>query len=475
MINRQVLAYLRSNQTRFVHELEEFIRFPTVGAQMKHAGDMKKCATWLATHLRSIGLERVEVILTEGHPIVYADWSGKPGYPTVLIYGHYDVQPADPLDEWKSPPFEPVVRGSCLYGRGASDDKGQLFTHVKALECFLQTMGELPVNIKCIFEGEEETGSPHLIALLARHQRDLESDVAVISDMPIRAPNRPAITYALRGALDLELKVAGPEHDLHSGLFGGAVHNPLQVLCEIIARLHDVNGRIAIPGFYDRVQRWDAKERRYMAQTGPAEGEVLRSARVAQGWGEPSFSFYERTTIRPSLSVNGVTGGYQGAGVKAVIPAYASAKLNFRLVPHQDPREIDRLVRKYVDNFTSPAVSITVQTQSVAQPTLLDRNHPAMEAAARAYQYGFGATPVFLRSGGTIPVVDMLQNALGIPTLLMGFALPDDRMHGPNEKFYLPNFFNGIKTSIQFLFEAASMMGSARGLRKLDQSVSLQG
>lgn len=466
VINDQVFTYANSNQSRFVNELAEFVRFPSVSAQPQHATEVRRCAEWLTEHLQAIGLKRVRIIPTAQHPLVYADWHNGPQQPTVLIYGHYDVQPVDPLAEWKSPPFQPSVRGANLYGRGASDDKGQLFAHVKALEAYLKTAGALPVNVKCLFEGEEEIGSPNLPAFLVRHQRELSADVAVISDMTILAPDRPALTYALRGALSLELEVAGPQRNLHSGIFGGAVYNPLQALCEIIARLHDAGGRIAIPGFYDRVRLWSEDERDYMAQTGPRDGEILRNAQVAQGWGEPRFTLYERTTIRPALTVNGIVGGYQGAGPKAVIPARAVAKLNFRLAPDQEPQEIDRLFRRYVAGITPPTVRVTIRTQLAAPPALIGRSHPAMRAAAVAYRRGFGAMPVFLRSGGTIPVVNLLHQALGIPTVLMGFALPDDRMHGPNEKFHLPNFFNGIITSICFLAEVGATPRSTRHLAK---------
>ncbi|MGH9841167.1 MAG: dipeptidase [Blastocatellia bacterium] len=453
------LTYAQCNRDRFIAELQDFIRFPTVSAQSGQAEDLKKCAMWLANHLREIGLEQVKVISTPRHPLVYAAWRHAPGRPTALIYGHYDVQPPEPLHEWRSPPFEPVVRGNDLYGRGASDDKGQMFTHVKALESYLRTTGKLPVNVKCLFEGEEEIGSPNLTPFLARNNRSLAADVAVVSDTRILSPSRPAITYALRGALSLELEVCGPKQDLHSGNFGGAMHNPLQALCEIIARLHDADGRVTIPGFYDRVRRESEEERRYMARTGPTDEQVLRDAQALTGWGERGYTLYERTVIRPALTINGISGGYQGQGVKAVIPARAAAKFNFRLVPDQDPREIDRLFRQHIARITSPTVRATIRTHFVAKPALVNRHHPGMRAAAVAYQKGFGAMPVFLRSGGTIPVVNTLQELLGIPTVLMGFALPDDRMHAPNEKFHLPNFHNGIATSIWFLAEISAGRG----------------
>jgi acetylornithine deacetylase/succinyl-diaminopimelate desuccinylase-like protein len=464
------IGYARAHRSRFITELKDCIRYASISVQPKYAQDLQKCAVWLAEHLRSVGLEHVKVIRTKCHPIVYAKSKHKPGHPTVLIYGHYDVQPVDPISEWKSPPFHPVVRGSNLYGRGACDDKGQLFTHVKALECYLKTVGELPVIVKCLFEGEEEIGSPNLPDFLARHRWDLGAEVTVISDMPILASDRLAITHALRGAISLELEVMGPQQDLHSGIFGGSVHNPLQVLCEIIGRLHGKDGSVAIPGFYDQVRVWSDRERNYMSQTGPTEAELLRNAQVDQGWGEPHFTAYERTTIRPSLSVNGIVGGYQGNGPKAVIPAKALAKLSFRLVPDQDPQEIAGLFRQYVAAIAPPAVHTSVRTQFLAPAALLPRDHPAMQAAVIAYRHGFGRKPVFLRSGGTIPVVNLLYETLHIPTVLMGFALPDDRMHGPNEKFYLPNFFNGITTSICFLSEVASRLKSLR----FPQNLALQ-
>jgi acetylornithine deacetylase/succinyl-diaminopimelate desuccinylase-like protein len=456
--NNYVSSHGTAERTRHISELAELLRFPSISAQPAHATDVRRCAAWLADHLRGIGLQRAGVAPTRGLPIVYAETEQNSQRPTVLIYGHYDVQPADPLDEWRHPPFQPVVRGNNLYGRGASDDKGQLFAHVKAIEAYLRTAGALPVNVKCLFEGEEEIGSPNLPAFLARHRRKLRADVAVISDMAMLGPDQPAITYAMRGALNLEVEVSGPERDLHSGLFGGVVHNPLQALCEIIAQLHDTNGRIDIPGFYDAVRTWPAAERRFMARSGRTDEQILRDAGAPTVWGEPGFTLYERATIRPALSVTGIIGGYQGAGGKSVIPARATARLNFRLAPDQDPAEIERLVRRYVTAVTPPTVRSRVRKTVAAQPALVDRDHPAMEAAAAACERGFGARPVFLRSGGTIPVVNMLQEQLGIPTVLLGFALPDDRAHGPNEKFHLPTFFKAITTSIAFLAECGARL-----------------
>jgi acetylornithine deacetylase/succinyl-diaminopimelate desuccinylase-like protein len=450
-------AWARARRDRFLAEFQRFVRFPSVSAQAQHAADVRRCAEWLAEHLRRIGMAGVRLVPTPRHPIVYAEWTGAPGRATVLFYGHYDVQPPDPLQEWTTPPFEPTVRDSHLYGRGACDDKGQLFAHVKALEASLATTGRLPVNVKCLFEGEEEIGSPNLRSFLERNAGRLAADAAVMSDTRMLGPDQPALTYSLRGGLGIELEVTGPRQDLHSGTFGGAVHNPLQALCEMIAGLHDAAGRIAIPGFYERVRTPEPRERAYMRTVRPADARILSDAGATRGWGERGWTIYERTTIRPSLAVTGLTGGYQGEGSKAVIPARASAKLNFRLVPDQDPREIELLVRRHLARVTPPTVRSRVITQLGARPAVLDRRHPVMRAAAHAYRRGFGAAPVFLRSGGSIPVVNLFQERLGIPTALMGFALPDARIHAPNERFHLPTFERGIATCLAFLDEMAAL------------------
>src|ERR1700730_2774381 len=293
------LDYARSHRPRFLTELMEFLRFPSVSAQPKNALDIQRCAAWLADHLRRIGLDEVVIIPTRGHPIVYGQWTQLADRPTVLIYGHYDVQPADPLEQWHSPPFSPEVRGADLYGRGACDDKGQMFVHVKAVESYLKAKGALPVNVKCLFEGEEEIGSPNLAEFIEHNRRDLAAGAAVMSDMPIVGPNRPALTYAMRGGLAVELEVSGPERDLHSGIYGGAIHNPLQALCEIVARLHDNRGKVVIPGFYDRVRAYSSEERTYMARSGPSNGKILRDAGSQRSWGEGGYTLYERTALRP--------------------------------------------------------------------------------------------------------------------------------------------------------------------------------
>jgi acetylornithine deacetylase/succinyl-diaminopimelate desuccinylase-like protein len=454
----RALAYARRHRSRFVAELKEFVRFPSVSNQPRHAPDIQRCASWLAAHLRRIGLEHVRIVPTSRHPIVYATWQHARGRPTVLVYGHYDVQPAEPLREWRTPPFEPVVRDNNLYGRGACDDKGQLFTHVKALESYLKTQRTLPVNVKCIFEGGEELGSsPGLESFVERNRSALHADAVVMSDTRMLGPGRPALGYAQRGNIRFELEVRGPQQDLHSGNFGGAVHNPLQALCEIVAGLHDSDGRVTVPGFYDKVREWSAEEREYMAETGPKDADILGDAGVPKEWGENGYTLYERITIRPALTVNGIIGGYQGSGIKTVIPARALAKISIRIVHDQIPREIEQLLRQHIARVAPSSVSVRMRSLGASNPAVVNRNHPALRAAAFAYEKGFGARPVFLRSGGSVPAASIFQKTLGIPTVLMGFALPDDHVHAPNEKFHLPNFFRGIETSIWYLAATAKL------------------
>jgi acetylornithine deacetylase/succinyl-diaminopimelate desuccinylase-like protein len=453
MTTMGIIAFVDANFRRFTAELQAFVRIPSVSSDPRRAGDVRRCGTWLASQLCHTGLTRVRVLPTPRHPIAYGEWLGAQGKPTILIYGHYDVQPAEPLTDWKFPPFGAEIRDGFLHGRGASDDKGQLFTHVKAIETLLKTMDRLPVNVKCLFEGGEEIGSPSLTAFLARNRRALKADTAVMSDTRMVGPDQPALTYSLRGQLALEIEVRGPSHDLHSGNFGGAVHDPLQALCEIVAKLHDERGRITIPGFYDRVRVWSGTERDYLARTGPSDQEILGETGAPTDWGERGYSVYERLTLRPSLAISGLRGGHGGEGPKAVIPCAAAAKLSFRLVPDQEPAEIERLVRSFVARVTPPTVRVAISTHIRSRPALIDRKHPAMRAATAAYRRVFGRAPLWLRSGGSIPVVNEFQRLFGIPTVLMGFASPGDNLHGPNEKFSLKNLQRGILTSIAFLEE----------------------
>lgn len=453
----RALHFARAHQDRFVSELREFLRFPSVSSQPARTEDVKSCAAWLARQLKSIGLEHVRIVRTGGNPIVYADWLRAAGRPTLIIYGHYDVVPGEPLREWRTPPFCPTLKNKNVHARGASDDKGQLFSHIKAIESYLKTSRALPVNVKCIFEGEEEVGSPHLTSFIARNQRALHAHAAIISDTRMLAADRPAISYAQRGGLRVELEIKGPPHELHSGNFGGAVLNPLMALCEILGGLHDADGRVTIPGFYDDVREWSERERDFMARSGPSDKDILRDAQVDHGWGESGFTLYERTTIRPALTLNGIYGGHQGPGGKGIIPTKAIAKLSFRLVPDQKPASIAQLFRDHIQRITPAGVRSSVRTSSPIEPALISRNHPAVRAAAQAYKEGFGFLPTYLRSGGSIPVVNTFQKLLGIPTALMGFGLPDDHIHGPNEKLSLPNFQKAIATNIWYLTLIATM------------------
>ncbi len=449
------LAYARRHRERFLAELSGLVRFPSVSADPRHAGDVAACASWLADHLRGLGATVARVLPTARHPVVHAAWRGARGQPTALIYGHYDVVPPDPLGAWRSPPFEAIRRGDSLYGRGTSDDKGQLFAHVKALEAWLRTSETLPVNVTCLFEGEEEIGSPSLAGLLANHAREFEADVTVVSDTPMLGPGRPALTYALRGMLSLEMRVAGPRRDLHSGRFGGGVHNPAQVLCDLVSGLHDAAGRVAVAGFYDRVRPVSPAERAAMARTGPTDARILRDAGVSQPWGEPGYTLYERVTLRPALSVDGLTGGHAGPGPKTVIPASARAKLSVRLVPDQEPDEIAALLEQHFAKSAPPTVHMALVRHASVRPFLADLDHPALPAALAAYRAAFGTAPVFLRDGGSIAAVSTLHDVLGQSPLMMGFALPDDGMHGPNERLHLPTFWSAIETNISFLAELA--------------------
>lgn len=451
----RALNYARLHRSRFVSELKEFLRIPSVSSQSERGDDIRRCAQWLARHLQSVGIERVRLVPTRGNPLVFASWHEAQHRPTILIYGHYDVLPGEPVSKWTTPPFTPTVQGSNLYARGAADDKGQLFCHVKALESYLRTCRSLPLNVKCLFEGEEEVGSTHLLPFIAEHKQALGADVAVISDTKMLGPEQPAISYAQRGGLRAEVEVRGPEQELHSGSFGGAVLNPIQALCEIVSKLHDERGRVAIPGFYDDVREWSDAERQYMARVGPADDKILKEAHVVQGWGERGYTSYERTTIRPALTLNGISGGHAGKGVKGVVPAKAIAKLSFRLVPDQDAVKIARLFREHLARICPAAVGCSVRLEAPTTPVVIDREHPAVRTAAVAYKKAFGSAPVFLRSGGSIPVASTFQEVLGVPVVLMGFGLPDDRIHGPNEKFHLPNFYRGIETSIWFMTLAA--------------------
>jgi len=448
-------AALARQRPHLVRGLAELIRFPSVSADPARAPAMMACAKWLERHLRKLGAANARVLRSSGKPAVFGRIPGPSGAPHVLIYGHYDVQPAEPAGAWKTPPFEPSLRHGALFGRGASDDKGQLFAHLAAVELLRRRAGGLPVSVSFFIDGEEEMGSPSLPQLFRELRPELRCDAAVVSDAPIIGVDRPSITHALRGDLYLELEVQGSGRDLHSGLFGGAVENAVTALSSALSRLHDDRGAIAVPGFYADVPNLSARERAYMRRVGPAARDVVRDAGGARLSGEIGFSAYERATIRPALEISGLQGGYSGTGVKGVIPSAARAKLDIRLVPGQDLDRVAAMVGRHLRRLLPASLRLDVRELMRIRPVALDRRHPTMQAAVRAYTRAFGTRPVFLRTGGSIAAASALAEEIGVPVVLMGFALPDDAAHAPNEHFRLSMLEKGIQTSAAFLQEMA--------------------
>lgn len=451
-------AYSRANSERFLDELKEMLRIPSLSGDPAHAGDIRRMAQWLETHLAGLGLDRVEIMETAGHPVVYGEWLGAgPDKPTLLVYGHYDVVPAELADGWDSDPFEPVVKEGKIYARGATDDKGQLFVHVKALESYLKTAGAAPVNLKLLLEGEEEVSSPNLRPFIVEHLEMLRADVAVISDTSMRSIEEPAILHSLRGMTYIELEVQGPREDLHSGLWGGAVHNPAQALAEILARMFNPDRTIAVPGFYDDVVPLSAEERAMIAKTDLSEAQYKKSTGVPAVWGDAAYNIRERISARPTLDVNGLWSGWSGPGPKTIVPAKAGCKLSCRLVGNQDPHKIFELLKSYIESLTPPTVTVEVRLITTGKPALFPFDSPAMRAAARAYVQGWGAEPLFTRGGGSIPVVADIADLMGIPVVLMGFGLDDDGLHSPNERYSIEMFQRGIETTIVYLEELAQL------------------
>jgi acetylornithine deacetylase/succinyl-diaminopimelate desuccinylase-like protein len=436
---RDALSFADKEDKNQLRQLIEFVSIPSISTLPEHKPDIETAARWLAAHLQTVGLQNAKVVPTERHPVVYAEWLGASGQPTVLIYGHYDVQPVDPLDLWQSHPFKPEVREDYLYGRGSCDDKGQTFAHIKAIEAYLKSAQGLPVNVKFLIEGEEEIGSPSLTNFINQNRNLLQADIALISDSHILSPTQPSIVYGLRGMSYLEIEVTGPDHDLHSGSYGGAVPNPLNALAALISQLHHPDGSIAITGFYDKVRPLSAEERAALAQLPFQESVFCKEAGISAPWGERGYSVLERLGARPTLDVNGMWGGFTGAGAKTVIPSKAMAKISMRLVPDQDPYEIAKLFQQYVAKIAPRTISVQTKAIHFAEPAVIDRKIPEMQAAVEAYREAFGKEPLFTREGGSIPVVTLLKKQLGLDSILMGFGLPDDRLHSPNERFYLPN------------------------------------
>ena len=447
-------AYLQDARARQLDELCDWLRIPSISTLPQHKPDVERAAAWLARKMTAIGLENVEILQTARHPIVYGDWlHAGAGAPTVLIYGHYDVQPADPLELWISPPFEPTVRGDDLFARGASDDKGQIFAHIAAVEALLATAHALPVNLKFVVEGEEEDGSQALMAYVPTAAQKLAADVCVISDTHMLAPDQPLIIYGLRGIWAGEITVRGPSHDLHSGMYGGAVHNPNQAMCALLAQLHDDTGRVTVPGFYDDVQPLTGGERAALAQLPYDEERLLEESGAPAAWGEQGYSVSERIGARPTLEINGMWGGFTGDGFKTVIPAEAHAKVSCRLVPRQQSGAVGPMIERFLQQIAPPTIQVTVHTRQHAPATIVPLDVPEIQAAARAFARTFGVKPLFSREGGSIPVATVVQETLGVPILFMGFGLPDDNLHAPNEKIYLPNLYRGISVGIALMEE----------------------
>ncbi len=442
----QVFAYLDQQSEQFEADLSELLRIPSVSADSQFAPDVRRAADWLVQHLKSFGLS-VEQIETPGHPLVYAETPPVPGAPVALIYGHYDVQPPDPLDQWISPPFEPTVRDGNLYARGATDDKGQMLTHIKSVQSWLATVGKLPLQVKILIEGEEEVGSEHLETYIAKNKKKLACDCVVISDTAQFARDIPAITYGLRGIAYYEVHLTGPNQDLHSGVFGGAVTNPANTLHKMLAALIDDQGRIQLPGFYDDVAPLSERERQEFSELPFDEAEFKKMLNVEGLTGETGYSTLERRWARPSFDVNGLWGGYQGEGAKTVLPASAAAKFSFRLVPDQDPKKITASLRKFLEPLVPPGIQMKLIDYHGAPGIAMPLDSPYLEAAADAIETGFGRRPVFIREGGSIPIVNTFAEQLDADVLLLGWGQNDDNLHSPNEKFSLTDYHRGIRAS----------------------------
>ncbi len=453
----RVIDFINTNRDRYVEELTEYLAIPSISALPDHAADVARCAEWTAAALSRAGLENVRRIETPGNPVVYGDWLHADGAPTILFYGHYDVQPVDPVDEWESPPFEATVRQGEIYARGAADDKGQVFMHVKAIEACLTQAGRLPVNLKVVLEGEEEVGSKHLEGFIRDHEAELAADVVVISDTPMFDRGVPSICYGLRGIAYCQIDLRGTKGDLHSGSFGGAVANPAFVLAQLLNQMKDRSGRVRIPGFYDDVRPLTDAERAGFAKLPFDERRYRREIGAPKLVGETGYTTLERLWGRPTFEVNGLLSGFTGDGAKTVIPAVAMAKVSMRLVPDQDPVKIAELFEAHVRKVAPKSVEVDVKRMHAGRPWMTGFDNPFVQAAGRAIEKGFGRTPVFNREGGSIPVVATFQEVLGLPSVLFGVGLPDENAHAPNEKLDLGNFHNGIIASAALYREVGAL------------------
>jgi acetylornithine deacetylase/succinyl-diaminopimelate desuccinylase-like protein len=447
------LKFVESNRSRYLSELKELIAIPSVSSQSTHNEDTRKCAEWIANHMRTIGMANVRLFETSGHPVVFGEWLGAPGKPTILLYGHYDVQPVDPINLWKSPPFDLTERDGNLFARGSADDKGQVFIHLKAIESCLKNEGSLPVNIKMIIEGEEEVGSANLDSFLQQNKDLLRADLVLISDTAMFAKGVPSVCYALRGLAYMEVEVTGPNTDLHSGSFGGSVHNPIQVLSEMIASLHDKNGKITIRGFYDDVRPLTKAERLSFKKLPWSDKKYAKQLGLRTLYGEKGYSTLERLWARPTLECNGVWGGYTGEGAKTVLPAKAFAKISMRIVPDQRSANIATLFEKHFLRIAPKTVNVSVRALHGGEPAMTPLESGGVQAAVSALEKGFGKKPLYQREGGSIPIVVQFKKILGLNTVLLGFGLPDENAHAPNEFINKDNFFGGIRTCVYYYHE----------------------
>ena len=452
-----VVDFINVHRDRYVEELKQYLAIPSISALPQHAADVKRAADWTADALRGAGLENVRLIDTPGNPVVYGDWLHAPGRPTILYYGHYDVQPVDPVELWTSPPFEATVRDGEIYARGAADDKGQVFMHIKAVEAFLKNGGTLPVNIKFMIEGEEEVGSAHLDEFVRAHKQELAGDVVVISDSPMFDRGIPSICYGLRGLAYFQIDLRGTRSDLHSGSFGGAVANPAFVLATILAQMKDRGGRIKIPGFYDDVRPLSDAERAEWKKLPFNETKYRKELGAPRLFGETGYTTLERVWARPTFEVNGLLSGFTGDGAKTVLPAVAMAKVSMRLVPDQDPGKIADLFEAYLKKVAPKTVELKLTRMQGGKAWMTEFDNKYVRAAGRAIEQGFGKAPVFTREGGSIPVVSTFQEELGLPSVLFGIGLPDENAHAPDEKLDLGNFHNGIIASAYLYQEVANL------------------
>jgi len=445
--------YFKDNRETHLEELNEFLRIPSISALSEHKEDMQKAAEWLVNSLKEAGLENVSIDETDGHPAVYADWLHAEGKPTILVYGHYDVQPVDPLELWDSAPFDPEVRDNKLYARGASDDKGQVFMHIKAVEALMKNSGSLPVNVKFLIEGEEEVGSPNLEKYIVENKAKLAADIIVISDTGMQGPGQPAVCYGLRGLCGVQVDVKGAKSDLHSGLYGGGVPNPLHAIVELLATFRDKEGTIAIEGFYDNVRPLSDEERTAYEALEFDEEALKNEIEVPELFGEKGFSYLERTWTRPTLELNGIFGGFSGEGIKTVLPAEAGAKITCRLVPDQDPEEIVGKLKAHIDKHKPTGVTVTVTEFDKGKPFITPFDHPAIQAAGRSYEKVYNVPTAYTRGGGSIPIVAAFDEILELPVVLMGFGLSSENFHAPNEHFHLENFDQGLRVIGDYYYE----------------------